>query len=90
MALRAVGFDIGGVLTRSPPAGLLAPWQQRLGMPEAAFQSALNSDPANLAGVGGLSEAEASRRYAIALGLCTAQVQEFMADIWDWYCGNGR
>jgi epoxide hydrolase-like predicted phosphatase len=90
MAIRAVAFDIGGVLEHvEPPEALSRPWRQRLGMPEAAFDAALKTvDPDNLAGVGGLLEPEFSRRYAAALGLSAARAQEFMADMWDWYCGE--
>ena len=58
-------------------------------MSEADFEAALASvDPDSASGVGGLSEAELARQYAAALGLSAAQTAEFMADMWNWYCGE--
>ena len=58
-------------------------------MSEAEFEAALASvDPDGVSGVGGLSEAEMAGKYAAALGLSAAQTAEFMADMWDWYCGE--
>jgi hypothetical protein len=90
MAVRAVAFDIGGVLERVAPVGQwLGPWQERLGMGEADFESALGRvDPDAVIRTGGLTEAEYSRRYAEALGLSGAQLAEFMAGLWHWYCGE--
>jgi putative hydrolase of the HAD superfamily len=90
MAVRAVAFDIGGVLERLGPVGQwLTPWQERLGMAEAEFESALGRvDPEGVISTGGLTEAEYSGRYAEALGLSGAQLTEFMAGLWHWYCGE--
>jgi HAD superfamily hydrolase (TIGR01509 family) len=90
MVVRAAAFDIGGVLERVGPVGdWLAPWQDRLGMSEPEFESALSRvDPDNLNEAGGLTEAEYSQRFATALGLSNAQAAEFMADMWRWYCGE--
>jgi putative hydrolase of the HAD superfamily len=91
MGVRAVVVDIGGVLERcEPPSALLARWQRRLGtLGEADLRAALAPvDPDGLMETGGLTEAEYQRRYAAALGLTSAQVQPFMRDLWDWYCGE--
>jgi epoxide hydrolase-like predicted phosphatase len=90
MAVRAVVFDIGGVLEQiAPIVQWLGPWRERLGMGEAAFESALGRvDPDAVISTGGLTEAEYSRRYAEALGLSGAQQAEFMAGLWHWYCGE--
>jgi FMN phosphatase YigB (HAD superfamily) len=89
MAIRAVGFDIGGVLQHvGPPEPLARSWQHRLGMSAAAFDAAvLTVDPGNLAGVGRVLEPELASRYKAALGLSDRQAAEFMADLWDRYCG---
>lgn len=90
MVVRAVAFDVGGVLERvAPPDRWLGKWQQRLGLGTAEFHAALASvDPDDCIRVGGLSEAQYRQRYAAALDLSSAQAREFMADMWDWYCGE--
>lgn len=45
-------------------------------------------DPDGIIRTGGLSEAQYRGRYAAALGLPGVQIEEFMADMWDWYCGE--
>ena len=90
MAIRAVGFDIGDVLERIDPIQCFTkPWRARLGMSESDLEAALaRVDPDRASRVGGLSEAELAAQYAAALGLSAAQTAEFMADMWDWYCGE--
>lgn len=91
MPIRAVVFDIGGVLERVGEfeTELGAKWQDRLGMTAADFGSALAGvDPGGLITLGALSEPEYGTRYAAALRLSRAQAHEFMADLWDWYCGE--
>jgi epoxide hydrolase-like predicted phosphatase len=89
--IRAIAFDVGGVLERveSPDLALTAKWRVRLGMGEPEFRSAVaRVDPDDLVTTGHLSEAEYRQRYADALGLSPAQTDDFMADLWDWYCGE--
>lgn len=91
MTIRAVAFDIGGVLERVDDRAvtLTSKWRQRLGMGEAEFEAAMfGVDPDGLIITGGMSEAEYSQRYATTLRLSPAQAREFMADLWDWYCGE--
>jgi putative hydrolase of the HAD superfamily len=89
MAVQAVAFDIGGVLTRPPTDQITGRWTQRLGMSEADFAAALAPvDPELRHLTGGFTEAQMRHRYATALGLSDAQADEFMADVWDWYCGE--
>ena len=89
MAIRAIAFDIGDVLERIDPIqSFTEPWRDRLGMSEADFDAALATVDPKASGVGGLSEAEMARQYAAALSLSATQTAEFMADMWDWYCGE--
>jgi epoxide hydrolase-like predicted phosphatase len=90
MAIRAVVFDIGGVLERVGPLSEFEErWRQRLGMTDAEYGQARDAvDPGRLAGTGDLTEAQFKARYAGALGLSVAQADAFMADLWDWYCGE--
>jgi epoxide hydrolase-like predicted phosphatase len=90
VTVRAVVFDVGGVLERVDEEGAwLSSWQRRLGMSEPDFADALHQvDPEEQIHVGGLTEAQFRRRYADALGLTGTQTEEFMQDLWDWYCGE--
>jgi epoxide hydrolase-like predicted phosphatase len=90
MAIRAVAFDIGGVLERvAPQEDWLRPWQQRLGLAEPEFAAAMaRVDPDRGIGTGRLPEAAYRCRFAAELGLSSAQADEFIADMWRWYCGE--
>jgi putative hydrolase of the HAD superfamily len=91
MVVSAVIFDIGGVLERvaDPDAELGAKWRDRLGMDQAAFTGAMRRvDPDLRAQIGEMSEATYRERCTAELRLSPAQAEEFMADMWDWYCGE--
>jgi putative hydrolase of the HAD superfamily len=89
MTIRAVAFDIGGVLEQvAPMESLFEPWRLRLGLDEPALQAALSSLQPERATTGEADEAEVRREYARALQLSPDQADEFMADLWDWYCGE--
>jgi HAD superfamily hydrolase (TIGR01509 family) len=85
----AVLFDIGGVLERVGPPLWTDSWRRRLGLTQSEFDAAISQvDPQGLAQIGGFSEAEMRSSYAEVFGLSSAQVDELMIDIWDWYCGE--
>ncbi|HVX45458.1 MAG TPA: HAD-IA family hydrolase [Mycobacteriales bacterium] len=88
--IRAVVFDIGGVLERTTgPERWFWKWQQILGLSPDRFGGiASGIDPEHLMGIGRMNEAEYRQRWTVALGLSEAQVDEFMQDMWDWYCGE--
>lgn len=90
MVVRAVVFDIGGVLEKVEDVGQwLDPWRTRLGMTADAFEEALAGvDPDNLMQTGGMTEGEYRAACAGVLGLTDPQADEFLADMWDWYCGE--
>jgi HAD superfamily hydrolase (TIGR01509 family) len=91
VAILAIVFDIGGVLERvgDPDEVFGRTWRARLGLTEADFGAAMRGvDPGQLSRVGQMSEAEYRQGCAAALGLSPAQADEFMADMWDWYCGE--
>ena len=86
MTIRAVAFDVGGVLTR---AGRVSDfeetWREQLGMTQAEFGQALASvDPDEPAFTGHLSEAQFKARLSAAFGLSAGQVREFLAGM----CGE--
>lgn len=91
MAILAVVFDIGDVLERidDPDQVIGGKWRARLGLTEAGYADAMGGvDPGRLNRIGQMSEAEYRQRCSAALGLSPAQADEFMADMWDWYCGE--
>ena len=58
-------------------------------MSQAEVAAALaHVDPDGVIQTGGLTEAEMKHRYTTALGLPGSQADDFMADLWDWYCGE--
>jgi putative hydrolase of the HAD superfamily len=90
MAVKAVAFDIGGVLERVDDLDAwLDRWRQRLGLDRADFEARLgNVDPRGLIGTGEMSESEFRSGYRNAFGLSDADADDFMAQLWDWYCGE--
>ncbi|MEQ4209884.1 HAD family phosphatase [Actinopolymorpha sp. B9G3] len=90
MVVHAVIFDIGGVLERTEEVHVfLDPWRERLGMTDDAFTAALTAaDPDNGMGTGGMSLDQWRNRCTEELGLSSEQADAFVADMWDWYCGE--
>lgn len=92
MAVRAVVFDVGGVLERvddrSWPAAWVARWEQRAGV-RAGFVAEQLARHERLERVvtGELTEAEIRHLYADVLGLDEDRAAEMMAEMWDGYCG---
>jgi len=84
--IRAVAFDVGGVLTRVRHfSDFEETWPERLGMTQAEFGQALASvEPDELAFTGRLSEAQFKAGLSTALGLSAAQAHEFLAQM----CGE--
>lgn len=89
--VKAVVFDIGGVLERiSGPEPITDRWRQRLGLTDDEFDAAAGRvDRAAPSTMGTAVTATAYRqRWIAALGLSESQGDEFMRDLWDWYCGE--
>jgi putative hydrolase of the HAD superfamily len=90
VVIQAVAFDLGDVLERIAPFEQFSErWRTRLGMTGPDFAAAVATvDPERASRIGGLTEAEFTQHYATALGLTGAQTAEFIAELWDWYCGE--
>lgn len=87
--IRAVAFDIGGVLERVGEPDFVESWRVRLEMSPDRFTEVMAGiDPQDQIGTGEISEVEYRRLYESRLGLSGGQVEEFFADMWDWYCGT--
>lgn len=87
MAIRAVVFDIGGVLENTPDLGVRAEWEARLGLEPGGLDRRLDGVWRG-GGVGALTEEEVHARVGEILELDAARVDAFMADVWREYLGT--
>ena len=102
MAIRAVIFDIGGILEVIPSGGdptalfpeMMAQWDARLGLPQGELDRRLTEMSERLlsagkdGGIGTLSEAEWRDEIRLVTGWDQPLLDDFMRDFWDVYCGN--
>lgn len=87
MGIRAVIFDIGGVLEVTPATGWQERWAARLGLGRAEMDARLGPRwRGGNTGVTSLPEIE--RRVAAALGLGAADLAELMAEAWAEHLGT--
>lgn len=87
MAIRAVVFDIGGVLEMTPPTGWVEKWETRLNLKPGELDEQLKEVWRD-GSVGNISEAEVEKKVGEILGLDRAQVDAFMDDFWEEYVGK--
>lgn len=91
MAIRAVVFDIGGVLELDVielvDNDLDARWEQRLGLQPGELNQRMK--PIWRAGsLGQCTEEDVHQEMGKRLGMMQEQVKEYMREMWDWYCGR--
>jgi putative hydrolase of the HAD superfamily len=87
MAIRAVVFDIGGVLEITPRIGVTEKWEQEL-LLEAGGMSKRLGDVWRAGSIGLISEAAVHQRIGEILGIDETLVNAFMDDIWTEYLGE--
>ena len=87
VAIRAVVFDIGGVLEFTPQTGWAGRWEEQLGLPPGGLGARLG-EVWRAGSIGSISEAEVERRTGELLGLGRARLDAFMADLWAEYLGT--
>lgn len=87
MSIRAVIFDIGGVLEITPSLGVTDAWTRRLGLAPGELSERAR-DVWRGGSVGTLTETQVHEQLGARLGLDEAQVGAFMADIWTEYLGT--
>jgi epoxide hydrolase-like predicted phosphatase len=89
MPVRAVAFDIGGVLEVPTDTDLEGRWEQRLGLrPGEFFQRLRRSGVGRDANLGRVSEAEFAQALGRLYGLDQLTTEELLVDLWDWYVGE--
>jgi epoxide hydrolase-like predicted phosphatase len=89
MPVRAVAFDIGGVLEVLTDTNLDGRWEQRLGLRSGEFLGRLRqSGLGREANLGRVSEAEFAQGLGRLYGLDQPTTEELLVDLWDWYVGE--
>lgn len=87
MAIKAVVFDIGGVLEITPPTGWDKRWEERLNLQPGGLVEHLHSVWRG-GDVGEITIEEVERQTGEILGLDQEQLDEFMRDLWNDYLGT--
>ena len=87
MVIRAVVFDIGGVLEITPDLGVIPMWESRLGLPAGELSERMH-DAFVDGSIGTITEDDVHQALGDRLGLDDQQVAAFMADIWREYLGT--
>lgn len=87
MTIRAVVFDIGGVLEITPSTGWDARWEAHLDLQPGELNQRLG-DVWRAGSIGTITEEEVEQNVGAVLGLDRAQVDAFMADLWEEYLGT--
>jgi epoxide hydrolase-like predicted phosphatase len=89
MAIRAVVFDIGGVLEVTPDLGITQRWEARLGLPAGGLDERMHE--AWVGGsIGTITEHDVHQAVRERLGLDEPQLEAFMADLWREYLGTAN
>lgn len=87
MAIRAVVFDIGGVLEVIDDSVFPAPAERRLGLAAGTIAGGLAGLPGD-AVVGEVTEQQVRAEWQRALALDDEQVDALLDDFWRWYVGT--
>lgn len=89
MAIRAVVFDIGGVLEITPDLGLTERWETRLRLPAGELNQRMH-DIWAAGSIGTITEGDVHQAITDRLGLDGQQLAAFMADFWREYLGTAN
>lgn len=87
MTIRAVVFDIGGVLEITPQTGWVETWEARLHLKAGELNERL-MDVWRNGSVGTISEEEVEKGVKDILGMRQEQVEALMVDLWEEYLGE--
>lgn len=89
MAVRAVVFDIGGVLEYTPDLDVRGSWERRLGLPACAIGERL-ADVWRAGSLGEITEADVHTALRERLDCSGERAEELMADVWREYLGSAN
>jgi len=87
MAIRAVVFDIGGVLEITPDLGVTRRWETRLGLAAGELDERMH-DAWRGGSIGTITLDDVHQALRDRLGLDERQLAAFMADLWREYLGT--
>lgn len=89
VVIRAVVFDIGGVLEITPDLGVGRRWEARLGLPAGEVDQRMR-DVWMGGAIGTITLDEVHQAIEDRLGLDDQQRAEYMADLWREYLGTAN
>ena len=91
MAIKAIVFDIGGVLEITPRSlrDVTEAWEPRLGLSPGELNERM-ADAWHGGGIGTVSEQEVHQALTERLGLDGQQLTDFLADLWREYLGTAN
>jgi epoxide hydrolase-like predicted phosphatase len=89
MVIRAVVFDIGGVLEITPDLGVYRRWETRLGLPAGDIDVRMG-DVWQGGSVGTITLDDVHEALKDRLGLDDQKLAQFMADLWREYLGTAN
>jgi putative hydrolase of the HAD superfamily len=89
MVIRAVVFDIGGVLEITPDLGVDRQWETRLGLPDGEILARLR-DVWRGGSIGTITLDDVHQALQERLGLDDQMVAQYMADVWREYLGTAN
>jgi epoxide hydrolase-like predicted phosphatase len=89
MAIRAVVFDIGGVLEITPNLGVIERWETRLGLRAGELNQRMHDTWVGVS-IGTVTEDDMHQAITDRLGLDGQQLAAFMAGIWREYLGTAN
>src|SRR5260370_3951497 len=87
MTIRAVVFDIGGVLEITPRTGWVEKWEARLHLKPGELDERL-MDVWRAGTLGTISEEEVKKSIGEIMGMDQGHVEALMADLWEEYLGE--
>ncbi len=87
MAIRAVVFDIGGVLEITPPTGWVEKWEAHLHLQPGELDERL-MDVWRDGSLGIIAEEDVKKRIGEIMGLEQECVEALMVDLWEEYLGT--
>lgn len=87
MSIRAIVFDIGGVLEITPDLGVAARWEQRLQLQPGELNRRLR-EVWRGGSLGTISQHDVQRKIGEIMGLSDDQVHALMDDVWQEYLGT--